>query len=129
MSQTEKWAPLEILDPGHGDPSYWRGFQDRVMSRVRPNLARRRGTPGVRGEEITLGSVMLSWSRLILPTTAVAVAVVFLLFEPSVPVSEEVSGVEEALVLPREGEEPFPTFLYSDEAVDRDVVLFAVEGF
>ena len=129
MSQTEKWAPLEILDPGHGDPSYWRGFQDRVMSRVRPNLARRRGTPGVRGEEITLGSVMLSWSRLILPTTAVAVAVVFLLFEPSVSRFRGGFRSRRSSCSSLEGEEPFPTFLYSDEAVDRDVVLFAVEGF
>ena len=125
MSQVEPRVPLEILDPGYRDPGYWQRFQNRVMEAVRPHLAYRRRA------QVTMGGVMLSWSRLILPVTVAAAVVVavFLSQQAPAPEVENIAGVEEVLGFPADGEEPLPSFLHSDEAVDRDVILFAVEGF
>ena len=125
MSEVEPGVQLEILDPGCRDPGYWPWFQSRVMEAARPHLAYRRRN------QVTMESVMLSWSRLILPVTvaAAAVAAAVLVRESRLPESEDIAGVEEVLGFPADGEEPIPSFLHSDEAVDRDMILFAVERF
>ena len=66
MSEMEPGVRLEILDPGYRDPGYWQRFQIQVMKAVRPHLAYRRRT------QVTMGGVMVSWSRLILPATVAA---------------------------------------------------------
>ena len=125
MNDVEPGVPLAPLDPGHGDPGYWWRFQRAVMDAAEPVLASRRRA------QITVESVMVSWSRMILPMMAAAavVAVLFLAGEgPGVP-AEPLVSVADVLEFPTDGEEPLPSFLHSDEAVDRDVVLFAVERF
>lgn len=125
MSHLEPKPPLELLDPGYEDPGYWRMFQWCVMEAARPHLARRRRA------HVTVGSVMVSWSRMILPATvAVAGVALLLLFGgSSLSEVENIVGVEEVLGVPADGETPLPSFLHSDESVDRDAVLFAVEQF
>lgn len=125
MNDLEPRVPLALLDPGHGDPGYWWRFQRAVMDAAEPVLASRRSA------RVTVGSVMVSWSRMILPATAAAavVAILFVLGEgPGAPMEPLVS-VADVLEFPTDGEDPLPSFLHSDEAVDRDVVLFAVERF
>lgn len=125
MIDREARVPLGILDPGYDDPGYWRRFQRRVMEAAQPVLA------GRHRARATLGGVMVSWSRMILPATlaAAVVAVLLLVGEGPTPQAESIASVEDVLGLPTDGEEPLPSFLHSDEAVDRDVVLFAVERF
>ena len=125
MSEMERRVRLEILDPGYRDPSYWPWFQNRVMENARPHLEYRRRT------QVTIEGVMLSWSRLILPATvaAAAIAGAVLLRQTQVPEAQDVAGVEEVLRLLADGEEPLPSFLHSDEVVNRDVILFAAEQF
>lgn len=124
MTEMEPRVPMEALDPERGEPGYWDRFQARVMEAVRPALAERR-----RASE-TVGAVMLSWSRLVLPLAAAA-AVVAVLAVPGEPASESplpVAGIEELIRTPVDGEDPLPSFLHSEEVVDRDLVLLAVEG-
>ncbi len=121
MSEVEPRAPLEVLDPAIRDPGYWERFQRRVMAAARPHLAERSRA------EVTVEDIMVSWGRLILPLAAAAVAAAVLLSARGNAV-DELGGVQEALAVPVEGE-PLPAFLHSDEVVDRDLVLFAVEGF
>jgi hypothetical protein len=124
MSQIEPRVPLDILDPGQADSLYWDRFQRRVMTAVRPHLSRRRDT------RVTVERVMLSWSRLVLPVAvAAAIGAVVLARESSLQEVDEIVGLEEVLEVPDDGAEPLPTFLHSDEVVDRDILLLAVEGF
>ncbi len=125
MRKIEPRAPLEVLDPAYGDPGYWQRFQNRIMDALRPQLVARRE------RRVTVESVMLSWSRLVVPATvaAAAVAGALLLPQPRALETEEVAGVEEVIGIPADGEAPLPSFLHSDEVVDRDVVLLAVEQF
>lgn len=125
MNDREPRVPLGILDPGYGDSGYWWRFQRRVMEAAQPILANRRRA------RVTLEGVMVSWSRTILPATlaAAVVAMLFLLGDSPASPAESIASVEEVLGLPTDGEEPLPSFLHSDEAVDRDVILFAVERF
>lgn len=123
MNDRETRVPLGVLDPGCGDPGYWWRFQKRVMDAAQPVLAHRRRA------RVTVGGVMASWSRMILPATlaAAVVAMLFLFGEGPAVQSESLASVEDVLGLPTDGEEPLPSFLHSDETVDRNVVLFAVE--
>lgn len=124
MNQLEPKVPLDVLDPERDDPGYWDRFQARVLEAVAPVLAERRR------ERITVGDVMLSWSRLVLPLAAAAAALGVLI--PRVALQDEVvavAGVEDVIGVPADGGEPLPAFLHSDEDVDRDVVLFAVQDF
>jgi hypothetical protein len=124
MSHIEPKAPLEVLDPGQADRGYWLRYQSQVMEAVAPALAARRGT------RLTLGDAVLSWSRYFVPlaVTAAACAMFVLMRNPEadLPVS---TGVEDFLVeAQQEGEAPLPAFFLTEEVVDRDVVLLAVEG-
>ncbi|MEX0936033.1 MAG: hypothetical protein WD013_03945 [Gemmatimonadota bacterium] len=125
MNRLEPRLPLEELDPGWNDPGYWDRFQARVMNAVGPALAERRKV------SVTFGSVMLSWSRLVVPLAAAAAAAAALLAPPDPELGETVriTAVEEVIAVPTDGGEPLPAFLHSDEEVNRDIVLFAVEGF
>ena len=124
MSDFEPKAPLEILDPAEGDPTYWRRFQREVMDVAAPVLAERRRA------RLTMEGVVFSWGRLILPAAVAAAAVASLLIPgepPAAPPIEVVAGVEDVLGLPPYGGNSIPAFLHSNENVDRDLVLLAVE--
>jgi hypothetical protein len=124
MSHIEPRIPLESLDPGEGDPGYWLRFQSQVMAAVGPALI------GRRGGRLTLGDAVLSWSRICVPlAVAAAACAMFLLIQSPEPEVLVTAGVEEFLVdLQLEGEAPLPSFFHTEETVDRDVILLAVEG-
>ncbi len=128
MGDLEPKAPLEILDPANGDPTYWLRFQRGVMEATEPVLAERRRA------RLTMEGVVFSWGRLILPAAVAAAAVASLLIPnepPAAPPIEAVAGVEDVLESPayggNAGGNALPSFLHSKEDVDRDLVLLAVE--
>jgi hypothetical protein len=125
MNHIEPKVSLDALDPGRGDPGYWGRFQAQVMSAAGPELTRRRRA------RVTMGDVMLSWSRLVVPfaVTAAAAAALVLVQPAQQGELEEMAGLEEYLRVPLDGAEPLPAFLHTDAVVDRDLVLFAVEGY
>lgn len=87
-------AWLRALDPATEDPNYWLRFRSWVMESAGPELARRRILANV-----TVGDVLQSWSRTLVPTAllAAAVAGLALLRGPVMPESTPL-GVEELLV-------------------------------
>jgi len=118
---------FEELDPGRSDVWYWARFQDRVMAEAVPELLRRQ-----RSARVTLAQVMESWSRLLVPGTvaAAAVAATLLLSQAeSPPINESVVVLEELMFPVGPDQEELPEFLVSGDALDRDAVLFAVEGY
>ncbi len=122
MSEPRREVPLTVLDPGYADPGYWERFQRRVMGSARPHLAqRRRNQPTVEG-------LMLSWGRMVLPLAAAAVvAAMSLLPRGQGEGLQNLAGVEEVLDVPQAGEDPLPEFLHTDQVIDRDLMLFALE--
>jgi len=125
MNHIEPKVPLDPLDPGLGDSRYWGRFQAQVLRAAGPELARRRVA------RLTMGEVLVSWSRLVVPTAITAAAVAALVLVQPIPSdeAESIAGLEEYLRLPLDGAEPLPAFLHMDAEVDRDIVLFAVEGY
>ena len=124
MNRIDPELLLAELDPGRRDPGYWLRFQERVLNAVASEMAARRRAV------LTLGDVVLSWGRMVVPMAVAVVAFAALLFlqrdsEEELP---SVVGLEEVLSVPSDGEVRLPEFLYSDQVVDRDDVLFAVEG-
>ncbi len=113
--------PLEPLDPECADPGHWARFQARVMALAGPELARRRAAP-----QLTVGDVLASWWRLLVPASVVAAAVMAsLLTRGEVAPGAEIA-IEEALV---EGfdDDPLPAVLVADQ-VDEVAFLVAIEG-
>lgn len=124
MSHIEPKISLEVLDPGAADPGYWGRFQSQVMETVRPALAARWD------RSLTLGDAILAWSRYVVPlaVAAAACAALFLMRDP-VPDVQVAVGVEDFLLdLQRTEASPLPSFFHTEEVVDRDIVLLAVEG-
>ncbi len=133
MNGFEDERALENLDPGRVDSRYWIRFHGTVMEAAAPILAARRARA-----RMTLGRVFLSWSRLLLPATvtAAAIATLLVLYDPASqgpagPEDDFVLGVEEVLWVAEDeaAEEPFPTFLFLDDELDRDVILLALEDY
>jgi hypothetical protein len=126
MSDIEPKLPLELLDPGCDDPQYWERSHARIMRAAQPHLAQR---AAARSE--TMGEILLSWSRLVVPVTMAAAAVAGLILlqplEDESPAS--VAGLVEVLHQPDSGEPPLPYFLHEADVVDRDMILFAMEEF
>ena len=58
---------LAALDPRHRDPNYWFRFRAWVMSGAARELARRRLMA-----QLTVGDVMESWARAVIPTAMLA---------------------------------------------------------
>ncbi len=118
---------FEELDPGRSDVWYWARFQDRVMAEAMPELLRRQ-----RSARVTFAQVMESWSRLLVPGTVAAAAVAATLLlsqaEPP-PINDSVVVLEELIFPVGPDQEALPDFLVSGDALDRDAVLFAVEGY
>ena len=124
MSEHDRSVPLKVLDPGYDDPGYWERFQRKVMRSAGPLLAQRRR------DELTVEGLMLSWSRLVLPfALAAALAALVLLPRTRTDGIAELAGVEEVVDVPEAGQQRLPHFLHTNQVVDRDLMLFAVEGF
>ena len=113
--------PLELLDPGHSDPGHWARFQARVMALAGPELARRRAT-----RPLTVGDVLASWWRLLVPASVVAAAAMASLLMPAETMPGAEIAIEEAL-LSGFDDEPLPAVLVADQ-VDEVAFLVAIEG-
>ena len=113
---------LDLLDPERRDPNYWLRFRAWVLNNAAAELARRRLM-----HELTVGDVMTSWARAVVPTAVLAAAVAGLLLvrgqvlPPAQPV-----GIEELLVSEVEGE-TIPAALAPQET--GGAVAFASEIF
>lgn len=113
---------LESVDPASTDPNYWLRFQSWVLRKAAPELARRRIMA-----ELTMGDVMTSWARAVIPTAVLAAALagILLFRSPAAPAPMPV-GVEELLIAEVEGA-TIPVTLSTEEA--GSPVAFASEGF
>ena len=112
---------LSVLDPGRGDPNYWLRFRSWVLGAAARELSRRRLMA-----QLTVGDVVLSWARAVVPTALVTalLAGVLLIRESALNAPLPV-GVEELLISEIEGE-TIPMMLEAEEAL---VVTFASEIF
>lgn len=114
---------LRFVDPASSDPNYWLRFQSWVLTSAAPELARRRLMA-----DLTMGDVILGWSRTLVPAAMLAAAVAGLLVVRSVthaPAPVAV-GVEELLVVGIE-DETIPVALEGDET--GTAVAFAGDRF
>ena len=123
MKETDAKVRLDVLDPAADDPGYWLRFQRTIVHRAGPTMADRR-----RRSHVTLGSVLFTWGRMILPVAAVGAGVAAVLLARTAPSDPrvEVAGVEDVLEWPT-GTEPLPASLHAGEDLGRDLVLLAVE--
>ena len=113
---------LRSLDPATQDPNYWFRFRGGVMTRAAPELARRR----VMGR-LTMGDVMSSWARAVVPTAALAAALAgMLLMRAETSSNPQPMGLEELLVSEIPGE-TVPVLLAPEGT--EGVVAFAPEIF
>ena len=71
---------LDVLDPAADDPGYWLRFQRTIVHRAGPTMADRR-----RRSHVTLGSVLFTWGRMILPVAAVGAGVAAVLLARTAP--------------------------------------------
>lgn len=117
----DRRIPFELLDPGHSDPGHWARFQDRVMALAGPELARRRAA-----RPLTVGDVLASWWRLLVPVSVVAAAAMASLLMPAENTPGAAIAIEEALLTGFD-DEPLPAVLVSDQ-VDEVAFLVAIEG-
>jgi len=92
-------AALAALDPASGDPHYWLRFRSWVMSSAARELSRRRLVV-----RLTIGDVLESWARALVPIAALFAALAGLLLLRDDPVGDlPPIGVEELLVSELEG--------------------------
>jgi hypothetical protein len=111
---------LSVLDPARGDPNYWLRFRSWIMGAAARELARRRLLV-----QPTVGDVVTSWARAVLPTALVTAVVAGLLLLRATSLSAPLPiGVEELLVSEIEGE-TIPMMLEAEESS----VAFASEAF
>lgn len=112
---------LSVLDPARGDPNYWLRFRSWVVGAAARELGRRRLMA-----QLTVGDVMQSWARTLLPTAVVAALFAGLLLVRSSSLSAPLPiGVEELLLSEIQGE-TIPMMLEQDES---GAVAFASEIF
>ena len=91
---------LRSLDPATQDPNYWFRFRGWVMTRAAPELARRRAMA-----RLTIGDVMSSWARAVVPTAVLAAALAgMLLMRAETSSNPQPMGLEELLVSEIPGE-------------------------
>lgn len=103
---------LDLLDPASGDATYWLRFRSWVLESAAPELARRR----LMGK-VTIGDVLGSWARTVVPTAMVAAAVAgVLLIRAEAIVAPQPIGVEELLLTEIEGV-PIPVALSPENAM------------
>jgi hypothetical protein len=98
-ADAELSSALASLDPASRDPNYWLRFRWWVMSAAGPELARRR-----REGLLTIGEVVESWARALVPTAALVAALAgLLLLRSEAAVDWPPIGVEEVLLSEVEG--------------------------
>jgi hypothetical protein len=116
-------SALRFVDPATDDAHYWLRFRAWVMKRAAGELARRRLMA-----ELTMGDVVASWARAVVPTAVAAAVVAGLVLLRGVGVAGTPMpvGVEELLVVGLEGD-AIPSALAADEATAS--VAFAAERF
>lgn len=92
------WA-LSSLDPASRDPNYWLRFRWWVVSAAAAELARRR-----RQARLTVGDVLESWARALVPTAALVAALAgMLLMRSQTPVEWPPISVEDLMLSEVEG--------------------------
>lgn len=107
---------LSMLDPAGRDPNYWLRFRWWVMSGAARELARRR-----RDVRLTVGDVLESWARALLPTAALVAALAGMLVLSSEPPAEWTGvAVDELLLSEVEG---------TAVPIDASALTFAAEVF
>ena len=112
---------LSVLDPARWDPNYWLRFRSWVMGAAARELSRRRLMA-----QLTVGDVMQSWARAVVPTAVATALLAGLLLIRSSSLSAPLPiGVEELLVRDIQGE-TIPMMLEAEEA---EAVSFASEIF
>ena len=112
---------LSALDPARGDPNYWLRFRSWVMGAAARELSRRRLMA-----QLTVGDVMQSWARTVVPTAVATALLAGLLLIRGGALSAPLPiGVEELLVSEIPGE-TIPMML---EAEESGAVAFASEIF
>ena len=115
-------AALEAIDPESTDPNYWLRFRAWVLRSAAAELARRRLIA-----ELTVGDVMTSWARAVVPTAALAAALASLMLMRGEPVpAQPLLSVEEILLADLEGP-TIPAALGLSEA--GSAVAFAEDTF
>jgi len=113
---------LESLDPASVDPNYWFRFRGWVMTGAAAELARRRLMA-----ELTVGDVLNSWSRAVLPTALLAAAMAgLMLMQPTEAPVETAIALEELLVSEIRAE-TVPLLLSRDAG--EGIVAFARDEF
>jgi hypothetical protein len=110
---------LSVMDPASHDPSYWIRFRAWVIGGASRELARRRMIA-----QMTVGDVVQSWARALLPTALLAaVLAAVVLWRTSAPPP---MSVEELLVSEIRGE-TIPVM--ASPARSSETVGFAMEAF
>jgi hypothetical protein len=110
------------LDPASIDPNYWLRLRGWVMTGAARELARRRLMA-----QLTVGDVLTSWARTVVPTAVLAAALAGLLMLRSTePAGTDFIGLEELLVSEIPGE-TVPVLLTPEGT--EGVVAFAAEIF
>jgi hypothetical protein len=90
---------LASLDPVSRDPNYWLRFRWWVVSAATAELARRR-----RQARLTVGDVVESWARALVPTAALVAALAgMLLMRSQPPVEWPPISVEDLMLSEVEG--------------------------
>lgn len=113
---------LSVLDPARTDPNYWLRFRAWVMGAASRELARRR-----RLARITMGDVLQSWARTLVPTAVLAAVMAgILLARSGASAAPQPMGLEELLVSEIEGE-TIPVMVTPD--LGAGAVSFAAEDF
>lgn len=93
------------VDPASDDPNYWFRFRAWVVESAGPELARRRII-----RDVTVGDVMSSWARTLVPTALMAavLAGVLMVRQPPEPSPAPLS-MEELLISGLDDEDPIPS--------------------
>lgn len=116
-------SALKSVDPASRDPNYWMRFHRNVMSRAGAELSRRRLMA-----ELTMGDVLSSWARAIVPTALLAAAVAALVLARTMSVQAPARATVEDLLVAGLGDQSIPAALSSD-AESGPAVAFAGESF
>ena len=112
---------LAVLDPAQPDPNYWMRFREWVVTSSAGEFARRRLMA-----ELTMGDVMSSWARTLVPTAVAAAAIAGFMLRAPANDRQQVVSVEELLTSDVEGE-TIPVTLGEDDT--ESAVAFASEIF
>lgn len=110
---------LAYFDPAHEAPDYWLRSRNWVMTGAAAELAHRRMVP-----RVTVGEVVQSWGRALVPTALLAAMVAGLVLWRSA--APRVVSIEELLVSEIAGE-TIP--VRASTARTQEAIIFAVEAF